>query len=84
MGASKTRPATAYGGIGMKELPRNIKSIVKDSFVKSSQEKNEQLENILTDMNVINRTNIPISSLNETNTEQISEKFGPAFVNINK
>ena len=71
----RTRPATAYGGIAAP--PRNIKSIVRDQYVKSSVEQNGKLENILTDMNVIPRGSFPVGSLLEQNNDLVSEKFGP-------
>lgn len=57
---------------------------MRDQYVKTSVEQNGLLENILTDMNVIPRGNYSISQLIDQNTDLMSEKFGPRYVNINK
>lgn len=78
----RARPYTAYGGIAAP--PRNIKSIVRDQYVRSSVEQNGQLENILSDMNVISRGGASYPFLGQQNADLITEKFGAKYVNINK
>ena len=74
----RARPYTAYGGVAANLAPRNIKSLVRDQYVKTTAEQNGKLENILDHMNVLPRGNYPVSMLlDQNNADLISEKFGP-------
>jgi len=80
----RSRPLTAYGGV--QAPPRNIKSIVNGHHLRSSAQENGTLMNILGDMTVIHKHGTVLSQYqpSDPNAEQIGEKFGAAFVNINK